>query len=112
MAVSLKKDRYLKERGGAAKLVSVLCAKCGERVLLYQKDGPGWLKRCYLNRIFEPEEYSKLQHDKKHRKVEELPKLLCQNCKSVIGFPTRYKDGRIAYALIRSSFKRKTLRTL
>ena len=106
--VKLKKDRYRAKRGGTAKLVDVICANCKSKVLLYQKDGPGWLKRCYLNRIFEPSEYSKLQKDRSMNSPEKMPKLICLNCKRIIGVPMKHKDGRLAFALIRGAFKRRT----
>lgn len=104
--IKLKRDKYRSERGGNAKLVDVICVKCNSKVLLYQKDGPGWLKRCYLNRIFWPEEYSRLQDDKSIDAPEKMHRLLCPNCKNLIGLPMRHKDKRLAFALIRGSFKR------
>jgi DNA-directed RNA polymerase subunit RPC12/RpoP len=108
MSIYLKKDRFLRKRGGTAKLVEVACIRCKRRILLYQKDGPGWLKRCYLNRMFEPDRYAKLQFDKTIKEPEDMPKLICPSCRSVIGVPVRHKDGRLAFALVRGSFRRKT----
>ena len=107
MAIRLKNDKYKVKRGGAAKLIDVICKNCNSNVLLYQKDGPGWLKRCYLNRIFWPVKYSKLQNDKSINSAESMPKLVCLNCRTVIGIPSRHKDGRWAFTLIRGSFKRR-----
>ena len=45
----MKRDKYFKERGGTAKIIDVCCLSCGNILFVYQKDGPGWLKRCYLN---------------------------------------------------------------
>jgi len=53
--IKIKKDKYFQERGGTAKIINVKCANCGSLLFTYQKDGPGWLKRCYLNRIILPE---------------------------------------------------------
>ena len=110
--IKLKRDKYRTKRGGTAKLINVICSNCNSKVLLYQKDGPGWLKRCYLNRIFRPLEYSELQKDKSLNSPEKLPKLICLKCKKLIGFPTRHKDGRLAYTLIRGTFKRKINKTV
>ena len=92
--MKIKRDKYLKKRGGTAKIINVLCAKCGKLILVYQKDGPGWLKRCYLNRII-------------GRKFENKnsERLLCK-CGELIGLTVKHKDGRLAYRLIRSKFKR------
>ncbi len=98
------KDKYLNERGGTAKIVKVSCTKCGKLVLLYQKDGVGWLKRCYLNRIISPESYFSLQFNK-NLTEKNLRNLFCI-CGSVIGHPMKHKDGRLAFRLIRGRFKR------
>ena len=60
----MKKDKYFRERGGTAKIINVSCASCEKLIFVYQKDGPGWLKRCYFNRIIEPKEYAQMQKDK------------------------------------------------
>jgi hypothetical protein len=100
--LKIKKDKYLRERGKTTKIIRVLCAKCNSLIFIYQKDGPGWLKRCYLNRVFEPKNYAKIKD------LSELSKLKCK-CGSIIGSPIRYKDGRLAYHLVRGKFRRKTL---
>lgn len=95
----MKRDRHLKKRGGKFKIVNVSCSKCGKRMFVYQKDGPGWLKRCYINRILEPENYLKI------KKIEDMKNLVC-SCKSVIGKPITHKDKRLAFKLVRGNFKR------
>ncbi len=62
--MKIKKDKYLRKRGGTAKIIKVSCVQCRNELFIYQKDGPGWLKRCYLNRIIKPERYHNLQFDK------------------------------------------------
>lgn len=104
--MKLKKDKYFRERGGTAKIINVSCMQCGRILFTYQKDGPGWLKRCYLNRIIHPEKYSRLQHEKE---LKDLGKLKCI-CGSVIGSPMKHKDGRIAFHLIRGKFKRTNVK--
>ncbi len=49
-----KNDRYKKTRGGYSRLLSISCQKCGEHFCNYQKDGPGNLRRMYLDRIIKP----------------------------------------------------------
>ncbi len=34
--------------------MAISCEKCGEQICLYQKDGPGNLRRMYIDRIIEP----------------------------------------------------------
>lgn len=74
-------------------------------IFVYQKDGPGWLKRCYLNRIISPEEYSCLQKDKSINNPDDLKPLICV-CGNIIGSPIKHKDKRLAYHLVRGNFKR------
>lgn len=102
----MKKDKYLRARGGTSQMFNILCAQCGERILYYQKDGIGWLKRCYLNRIFGPEKWEKLQYDKNIKEPKDLPNLVC-TCGKLIGVPMKYKDNRLAFRLERGTFKRK-----
>lgn len=101
--MKIKRDKYFRERGKSAKIINIACMKCGHVLFVYQKDGPGWLKRCYLNRIIEPRKYSELQLKIKSEK--ELGNLVC-DCGSIIGSPINHKDGRIAFSLIRGRFKR------
>jgi hypothetical protein len=104
--MKIKRDMYFRKREKTAKIINVSCAKCNSLIFTYQKDGPGWLKRCYLNRIISPEKYSKLQSDPKIKSQKDLGNLTCE-CGEVIGSPMVHKDGRIAFHLIRSKFKRE-----
>lgn len=102
--MNIKKDRYFRERGGSAKIINVLCSRCENKLLVYQKDGPGWLKRCYLNRIIEP------KYDVK-TDLKNMKNLTC-SCGEIIGSPMMHKDGRLAFHLIRGKFKRKINKSL
>lgn len=51
-------DQFRTNRGGYSKFLYIYCSKCGEALYLYQKDGPGPLKRLYYDRIHAPEEAS------------------------------------------------------
>ncbi len=101
----MKRDRYFRERGGTAKVINVSCSTCGKLIFVYQKDGHGWLKRCYLNRIIEPKKYSEMQKDKSIKSPNDFDNLICE-CGEIIGSPMKYKDGRLAFNLIRGKFKR------
>jgi len=50
--ILFKNDRYKKNRGGHSRWLLLSCEKCQNKVAIYQKDGPGILKRTYLDRIF------------------------------------------------------------
>lgn len=101
----LKSDQYRKARGGYSRFLNIYCNKCKSHVFLYQKDGPGLLKRAYLDRILAPENLSSLQ---KISKTKDLPILICSNCGSVIGKPYIYeKEKRKAFLLDPVSFIKK-----
>ncbi|MBM3271783.1 hypothetical protein FJY94_00630 [Candidatus Kaiserbacteria bacterium] len=52
--MKLKNDRYKKARGVYTRLLEINCQKCDSNICLYQKDGPGNLRRMYIDRIIEP----------------------------------------------------------
>lgn len=47
-------DKYKKVRGGYSRLLKISCQKCDSVVCQYQKDGPGNLRRIYIDRISNP----------------------------------------------------------
>src|SRR5665811_342639 len=51
--IVFKNDKYKKSRGGYSRLLQISCQKCEKQICLYQKDGPGNLRRMYIDRIFE-----------------------------------------------------------
>ncbi len=106
----LKNDRYRKARGGKAFVVSVICIKCQNEVLVYQKDGDGQLKRCYLNRILLPRQLERLQHDATVQHPGDLTDLCCPACDVVLGSPIRHHDGRLAFRLRQGFFQKRRLK--
>lgn len=48
-----KNDQYKRARGGSSRVLSISCQGCGERITHYQKDGPGELRRMYLDRFID-----------------------------------------------------------
>jgi hypothetical protein len=52
--MKFKNDKYKKARGGYSRFLEIACQTCGSAICLYQKDGPGNLRRMYIDRIFEP----------------------------------------------------------
>lgn len=102
-----KNDRFKKARGGYSRLLDITCAKCGNRLCYYQKDGPGILKRMYLDRILESENYSGLEK----RPLNKIPQFICQKCKEIIGVPYVYKkEDRFAYRLFAGSTTKKIIK--
>jgi hypothetical protein len=97
---SFKKDKYKAARGGHSRLLNVCCRKCESVVVVYQKDGPGNLRRLYLDRIFEPVEMVGLQA----LSIKEVPALKCKKCAEVLGTPYIYiKEKRKAFRLYQDS---------
>lgn len=100
-----KKDRYRQMRGGYSRFLNVYCSNCKNHILLYQKDGPGILKRLYMDRIFAPDNLTNLQNI---GNIELINNLICENCKNLIGFPIIYeKENRMSFHLKQGSFIKK-----
>ncbi len=94
----LKNDKYRKVRGGYSRLLDINCSKCGYHICYYQKDGPGIMKRMYLDRIF-------------GLKVEDKKKLICKNCKSLLGNLATYeKEHRLALQLYLDVISKKIIK--
>jgi len=99
----VRKDRFLKDRGGTFQILDIICTKCGRTVIVYQKDGKGTLYRTYLNRIMAPEDLASLQDSEKTK--DGLSNLNCK-CGSLIGIPMLHWEGRLAFRLIPGSYKK------
>ena len=106
--IKLKNDQYRRARGGSSELYEILCAECQDLVILYQKDGPGQLLRCYVNRIFAPDKWEQLQHDP-NLDIKSMPNLTCE-CGALIGTPMRHRDDRLAFRLLRGKYVRRRSR--
>lgn len=102
-----KQDKYRRMRGGKAMMLQIFCANCGTKIMEYQKDGEGYLHRCYLNRIIAPPHLQVLQNDPTIHEIKDLPALICNSCNTVIGSPMRYIDGRLAYRMRPGLFSKK-----
>ncbi len=92
-----KKDRFQKARG-PSKLLQIICASCSHSICLYQKDGPGLLKRMYLDRM---------------SGITDFPEnLICTSCKKVLGHKYIYeKENRPAYRLFMGAVAKKISKT-
>ncbi len=96
---SLKNDKYKLARGGYSRLLNISCQKCSDHICNYQKDGPGVLKRMYMDRINEPA-------------VSILKKeLTCPN-NHLIGIKMIYeKEDRPAFRLFVDSISKKIIKS-
>ncbi len=96
----LKKDKYKTVRGGQSRLLNICCRKCENIIAVYQKDGPGDLRRMYMDRIFSPAELVNLQV----LDIKDTPILKCKKCDEILGVPFIYvKEKRKAFRLYQDS---------
>lgn len=97
---TIKKDKYKSSRGGYSRILNVFCRKCESLVLVYQKDGPGNLRRLYLDRILDQTERVNLQN----KDIDDVPALKCPSCSELLGTAYIYpKEKRPAYRLFQDS---------
>lgn len=95
-SLKFKNDKYRSARGGYSRFLNLSCASCESSLFLYQKDGPGPLKRIYLDRIL-----SKISFVK-HKEFT------CRHCKKIIGtFFIYKKENRPAIRLYQDSIVKK-----
>lgn len=88
-------DRYTARRG-EPKMFDIYCDGCKCLLIQYQKDGPGRLLRCYLDRIHSPKILKNRQYE--YFNVRTSPNLSCNSCRLIIGTPMIYKsESRPAY---------------
>lgn len=106
--IKLKNDQFKKTRGGYSRLLEISCAKCGNTICHYQKDGPGILKRMYLDRISNSDYYTGLENNP----LKSIPNLLCPKCQELIGTPYVYdKETRLAYRLFVGAISKKIIKS-
>ncbi len=99
MKYEIVKDKYTKNRGGSAKLYSIICTKCWLPIFVYQKDGPGKLVRMYLDKFLAPKHF--VEALKQIKLKNEMQGLKCTNCGELLGVPMLYKkESRLAFRLI------------
>ena len=98
--IKFKNDQFKKSRGGYSRLLDLSCAKCGNHICFYQKDGPGILKRMYLDRISNGDKFSKTS------------KLVCSHCQELIGVQYVYeKENRLAYRIFVGAIIKKIIKS-
>ena len=104
MTFKFKIDKYRNIRGGHSKLLNLLCRICGRNIAAYQKDGPGNLRRLYLDRIISPKKLINLQL----KSLKIIPKLKCPSCREDLGTPYIYKkEKRKAFKLYQDALIKK-----
>lgn len=107
MKSGFKNDRYKKTRGNYSRLLEINCESCGEFICYYQKDGPGILKRMYLDRISGSKTFAELQN----LSIDNIPSFDCPKCNKTIGNLIVYKkEDRLAYRLFVGSITKKIIK--
>jgi RNase P subunit RPR2 len=103
--MKFKSDKYKSARG-RSQLLNISCRKCENHIVYYQKDGPGSLRRMYIDRVLHPNKIS----DNQYKKISELKPLTCKECKQILGHPIIYKkENRHAYRLFVESVKKEVV---
>ena len=96
---SFKSDIFKKNRGGYSRWLLLACENCDTELMVYQKDGPGVLKRLYKDRI------RALDQLKSENNLE------CNNCGAVLGIPMIYKkEDRPAFRLFAGAITKKIIK--
>ena len=104
MSFEFKKDKYKNARGTHSRLLNLFCRVCNEKILTYQKDGPGNLRRLYFDRIFTPKNLTNLES----KPLNAVPILRCPKCNEDIGTPYIYKkENRKAFKVYQDMLVKK-----
>lgn len=94
--MEFKNDKYKKNRGGYSRWLFLSCEKCKQELFVYQKDGPGILKRLYRDRIIG------------ESKTKDL---VCPKCKTLLGVGVVYKkEDRPSYRLFSGAISKKIIK--
>lgn len=108
---SFIRDRFSKTRGGPSELLSLGCTQCGTQVFLYQKDGHGALIRCYVDRVYLPDDLHHPLDPAVYQQKKNMPNLACPSCHTLVGIPMVFKpENRLAYRLIKGRLTKKKLK--
>jgi len=86
-----------------SRYLDISCGQCGEFIVRYRKEGSGQLIRLYLDNILEPKWLARF---KSSGRKSSLPPLACAQCNNAIGHPMEHEGNRLAYRMIKGSFKK------
>lgn len=99
--MQLANEKFRRSRGGRSRFLALSCESCGAFLFNYQKDGPGILKRLYLDRI-----------NRKGKGVSSSAKLTCPKCKTLLGVSIVYKkEKRPAYRLFAGAVSKQLVKS-
>jgi hypothetical protein len=107
MDFEFKKDKYKIARGTYSRLLNLHCRVCGNILAIYQKDGPGDLRRLYMDRILYPKKLTNLEK----KSLKKIKVLRCSKCDEDIGTPYVYKkENRKAFKVYQDAIVKKVRR--
>ena len=99
-----KKDKYKSARGGYSRLLNLHCLKCDTVFAEYQKDGPGNLRRLYMDRIMAPEKLIGLEKNS----VKDISPIKCPKCGFIVRMPYIYKkENRKAFRIFQDAIVKR-----
>lgn len=99
-----KRDKYKSARGGHSRLLNLHCRKCDTVFAEYQKDGPGNLRRLYMDRIMAPQNIVGLQN----KNIKDISPIKCPKCGFIVGVPYIYKkEKRKAFRVFQDAIVKK-----
>jgi hypothetical protein len=90
----------------ASRHLDIACGKCGTFIVRYRKEGSGQLIRIYLDKVLQPKSLAAL---KSSGRKSSLPVLACPECDLHVGYPMEHEGNRLAYQMIKGSYKKFTL---
>jgi hypothetical protein len=98
--MKIKRDKYKSARGGDSKILNLHCRKCDIIFAVYQKDGPGNLRRMYMDRIMEPQSLVGLRSED----IKDIKPIKCGECGAILAMPYIYKkESRNAFRVIQAA---------
>jgi hypothetical protein len=82
-------------------MIEIQCTQCKAFIARYK--GSGEVDLLFLDSVIKPDSLADLKSSSKAG----LPHLVCNECSSKLGKPTVDKTGRLAYKMIKGSFRKK-----
>ena len=101
---AFKRDKYKSARGGYSRMLTLHCRKCDTVFAEYQKDGPGNLRRLYMDRIIAPEKLVGLEK----KSIKDVSPVRCPKCGFIVGMPYIYmKENRKAFRVFQDALVKR-----
>jgi hypothetical protein len=82
-------------------MIEIQCTQCKAFIARYK--GSGEVDLLFLDSVIKPDSLADLKSSSK----AELPQLVCNECSRKLGKPIADETGRLAYKMIKGSFRKK-----